>query len=395
MNNSKVVLVSLFYYEINDNIRISNVYKLLKDRGTSVELITTDFNHRYKTKHAFNENSDITFINVPEYKKNLSLKRLYSHIIFAIRLYKYFNNLKYKPSKVYCIVPAVTSGFVCNLFCKKRNIPFIIDIIDLWPESFIILSKYKWILELITLPWSFIARKVYKSADIIFAESEYYAKYAQIYNSKIKAKNVYLGTDINKTKLLISESNLKIEKPSNEIWISYGGNLGNSYDFDILLESFKKLNNIGFTNIKLIFIGDGEYKFNILDYKNKFNLPIEVSGFLTYPDFLKYLSYSDIAINSFKKGTKVAFSYKFNDYISCGLPVLNNLLGETADIIDKYHIGLNFDYNEATLYDRLLYLLRNPENIAEMKKNVLFVAEQVFDKGFLYKEMIDILVNKI
>ncbi len=390
MEHKKIVLISLFFYEKTDNIRISTVYNLLKEKGFEVELITTDFKHRNKTKHTNTEDDpDITYLKVPTYKKNLSIGRLYSHLVFAFRLFNYLQRLSYKPFKLYCIVPTFSSGWACHLFCNKKHIPFFIDIIDLWPESFIILSKYRKLLTLLTYPWKRLAQKVIQSADEIFTGSVDYAEYARHYNKKTKPISIYLGTDRDQFKLKTTLSTLQIEKPIGQTWICYGGVLENSYDFETILQSFNRLIESGFTNIKLIFIGDGQENKVISNYKKIHNLPIEITGYLKYADYLKYLSLSDIAINSFKEGTKVAYSYKFNDYISAGLPVLNNLPGETATLIEQYKLGLNFNYTDSPLYENLLLLLSRPKLLAEMRKNSIFAASHVLAKQVVYQEMMN------
>lgn len=76
---NKVLLVSVFGGGLGNN-RQNNI--LYRQRENTV-LITSDFNHekkRYKTKSEM-ENS--ICLHVPSYMKNLSLKRIYSHIIFA------------------------------------------------------------------------------------------------------------------------------------------------------------------------------------------------------------------------------------------------------------------------------------------------------------------------
>jgi len=158
VKKQKIILVSLFYYEKSDNIRISTIYRLLKEEGAEVELITTGFNHREKRKHDPKQHpSDITFLPVPGYNKNVGFRRPYSHLVFALRLRNYLKKLSYRPSKVYCLVPAVSAGWACNRYCRKNKIPFVVDVIDLWPESFIILSSHKKILRLVTFPWKKIA----------------------------------------------------------------------------------------------------------------------------------------------------------------------------------------------------------------------------------------------
>lgn len=99
-------------------------------------------------------------------------------------------------------------------------------------------------------------------------------------------------------------------------------------------------------------IGDGEKREYIEKLVLENNLNVEITGRLAYKDFLRYLSYCDIAINSFKEGTLVVHSYKFNDYVATGCYVMNNLPGETAEMISKYGIGDNFtkdDFNEKLL----------------------------------------------
>ncbi len=385
----KIKLVSLFVYTgDDDNIRINTVYDLLSQRN-DLELITTDFNHRSKIKHQINNSKrNLRLINVPEYKKNLSLKRFYSHGIFAYKLYKYLKSIKEKPDVIYCIVPTISSGYACALICKKFNIKLAIDVIDLWPESFIAILPFKKIFELITLPWKLLANKVYSYADYLYAESIEYAYIAQKFNIKTKVIPVYLGTDVEKYNDLISKSKISISKPENEIWICYGGGMGNSYDFDVILDAIKEINLMNRFQFKLIFIGGGLKQTHIQEFINKNELPSTITGFLPYQDFLKYLSFCDIALNSFNKNTKVVHSYKFNDYILAGLAIVNNLKGETADLINKYKLGLNFDYKNNLLKDKLVYLLENQSEIAEMKMNSIYVANNVLNTKIIYKEML-------
>ncbi len=99
-----------------------------------------------------------------------------------------------------------------------------------------------------------------------------------------------------------------------------------------------------------------------------------------------------MAINSFKKGTQVAYSYKFNDYITAGVPVLNNVKGEMAALITRYNIGRNFNHSVDSLYGKLDEMLGNPRLFPEMRKKATFVAVTVLDKKIVYREMLDKLM---
>ncbi|MBE0649555.1 MAG: glycosyltransferase family 4 protein [Bacteroidales bacterium] len=394
MENKKIIIISLFFYEVSDNIRISTVYNLLKERNAEVELITTDFNHRTKKKHDTGLHpKDITFLKVPGYKKNLSIGRLFSHFVFALRLSSYLRNLTSKPSKIYCIVPTVSSGWVCSRYCRKKNIPFAADVIDLWPESLIVLSRKKKLLQFLTFPMKWMAQKVYKAADLLYAGSADYAKYAGGFNKKTIAMPVYLGTDVSRFRSLVSSAKAEIHKPEGQKWICFGGMLGNSYDIDIILSGFEKLVRKESPDVKLIFIGDGQERNRIMSFKEQKGLDIEITGFLPYADYLKYLNHADIAINSFKEGTRVAYSYKFNDYVTAGIPIVNNVKGEMAELVEQYNLGRNFRHNADSLADKLYEMLSSPDLLSEMKKNATFVATSVLDKKVVYKEMLDHLMK--
>lgn len=385
----KFFLVSLFVYTgEDDNIRINTVYDLLAEKH-DVTIITTDFNHRTKKKHDITVSKrKIIFIKVPEYRRNIGIKRFLSHGFFAFRLYNFLKQLTDKPDKIYCILPTASSGYACYKYCKENSVPLAVDIIDLWPESFVAIMPYPKIFSILTYPWKKLSIFLYKKADFAFSESYEYARYAERYRSKSPVIPVYLGTDIEKFRILLDKSSISIQKPKNEIWLAYGGGLGNSYDFDIILETLLKLKNDNIENIKFWFVGGGIKQQYIADFVTKHNLNASITGFLTYHDYLKYLSSCDIAINSFNKNTKVVHSYKFNDYLMCGLAILNNLKGETSDIIEKYKIGINFDYGTNNLYKVVRELISNEPLISQMKINSKFVAENVLNKKNIYAEMI-------
>lgn len=107
----------------------------------SVEIVTTSFSHRTKRQREVTEeqlkdiNYKLTMLYEPGYKKNVSLKRFYSHYIMGKSLKKYLE-LRTPPDVIYCAVPSLDVGEAVAKYAKENNIKFIIDIQDLWPEAF-------------------------------------------------------------------------------------------------------------------------------------------------------------------------------------------------------------------------------------------------------------------
>lgn len=385
----KVAIVSAFVDPFNkDNSRVYSIIDMFERNGIEPVLFTTNFDHRKKKFYKLDAKTVITthFVQVKKYKRNLSLNRFISHIIFALRLRKLIKENIDKFDLIYCTTPTTLAPFFLLKLCKQRKSRLILDVIDIWPESFFIFfERYHNLVKFLLYPWYYISKFNYKHSDIVIAGSKDYANYTEKLRSN-KVNPYYLGIDLSKIKSLVLHSSLVITKESNEVWICYAGSLGKSYDFDVIINSFKRIQLI-FSSVKLFFIGGGEEEHRIKEIIIKDKINGYVTGVLEYSDYLKWLSYCDIAINSFKENTKVAHSYKFNDYIGVGCCVLNNLKGETWDFIEEYDIGLNFDYDKNPLYDKLFYLLTNFNMIDVYKKNCISIATTHLNKKNIYDKL--------
>lgn len=391
MKLKKVALVTPFVNPFSySNSRVFSVADVLMKNELLPVIITADFDHNIKKKY-LNPNGDTLYetvlIKVPEYHRNLGILRVISHIVFAFKV-KFFikrNILNYH--FVYCTAPTTLAPFFLSRLCKRHNVTFVLDVIDLWPESYLVFfKKFGLLFKVLSIPWSLIAKSTYRQSSLVVAESKEYARYVSIIR-KDNVEGYYLGVNMKKYEELLKQSTITLPKKKvDEIWIAYGGALNNSYDFEVILTSFLHLQK-QFSNIKLLFIGGGELESNIKDFIAKNNINALVSGIIPYPDYLKWLSNCDIAINSFRKNTVVAHSYKYNDYVASGCCVLNNLKGETWSSVEKYKIGLNFDYENNTLEKCLQKLLSKKELVKQCKANSKYLANNDLSKDYIYASL--------
>lgn len=391
----RCLIISVFGGDIdqNGNSRVSNIIKSLDIHGVEFTYVTTDFVHRTKSyrKKDVTKDNRIVYIHVPSYKKNISIKRLLSHFVFAIKLKRYLLNLQIKPHSIYCTMPTSTSAWVAGRYCKKHKLKYIIDVIDLWPDSLLPLTSLKKLLSTLTLPWKCITISAYKKADVIIGESRKYVSAAAEYNPKVPVYPLYLGVDPAKTEMLIQTSKLKISKPNEELWIAYGGSLGVSYDFKTLVNSVASLN--GKCKYKLLFIGDGVSRPYVETLIKQYKVTAIITGYVPYADMLKYLSLCDIAINIFKKDTKVVHSYKFNDYVATNCLILNSLEGETAELIEKYKVGLNFNFSRNPLENVLQECVKNWDMYKTWKENNKKLVREVLDSKSIYQGIFDLFTK--
>ena len=377
----KTIFVSAFTNICSPNNRTLTIFNQIDGEKM---VVTTDYNHSKKRYYEVGEvaHPNQVCLHVPPYQKNLSLRRIWSHLVFAKKINDYLSSLTKKPDAIYCTMPTSSSAYVCAKFCKKHRIKFVIDVIDLWPDSLLPLVKGKTLIKAMLYPWTYLTRYAYRHADVIMGESVKYAYEAKKYNPDAMVYPVYLGIDMNIIRRVKEENPISLVKPKDEIWIAYAGSLGVSYDFKALLDAVKSIH--GKYNYKLWFIGDGVKHDEIETYINQKGLNAEITGFLDYEHLLGYLGYCDIAVNIFRANTKVVYSYKFNDYVAMDCFVLNSLEGETANMVDKYQIGLNFNFSNQPLSVVLNDTLAHWKEYSLWRVNHQRLIDEKLDKEKIY-----------
>ena len=99
-------------------------------RAHRVELVTSDFDHRAKEtrrERDFALPAKVTLLPEPGYPKNICLRRLFSHWLFARRVRAYLKGRE-KPDAIYCAVPSLSCAYYAARYAEKNRIPFVIDV---------------------------------------------------------------------------------------------------------------------------------------------------------------------------------------------------------------------------------------------------------------------------
>lgn len=366
--------------------------------NNEIELITTNFCHYKKEKRKnikkFTDNLKykVTLINEPGYKKNISLKRIYSHYVLGINLKKYLLKLKYKPDVIYCAVPSLDIAKVATQYAKKNNIKLIIDIQDLWPEAFKMVFKIPVLSDIIFFPMRKKADYIYSNADEIVAVSETYVNRALEVNKKTKnGTSVFLGTDLDIFDKYAKEN--RIYYYDNIIRIVYIGTLGMSYDIKSVIDAIKILNDKGIKNIKFVVMGDGPLKQEFEEYAEEKQIDTEFTGRLEYEKMVGLLCSCDIAVNPIIGTSVASIINKVGDYAAAGIPVINTQNSqEYIDLLVKYHAGLNCKPNNSSdIANKLEYLIINKKELKELGAGNRKLAEELFDRKKTYKKIISLI----
>ncbi|MER2108652.1 MAG: glycosyltransferase family 4 protein [Solibacillus sp.] len=364
---------------------------MLYENGKDVTLFTSNYSHQFKShledldklKRKFK--FKIVYVEELGYDKNVSLKRVFSHISFSRKLKQYYKNHP-QPDLIYCAYPTMSAALVSGKYAEINKIPFIIDVQDTWPESIssaIDINKLH--IKMLMMPFTILANSIYKKANIIIGVSETYAQRAKVKGSKAKEFiTVYIGADL---KVFDSIENIEVVKSEDEIWLSYIGTLSHSYDLETAIKSMSHfLNN---KKLKLMIMGYGP------DYEKLNNLALSLgvlnknvffTGMLEYKEMINRLRKSDIALNAITKNAKQTFTNKLGDYLSAGLPILNSCREkEIVEFIEKEKVGYNYEAENVEDLIRVIHLaLLNLDEFKEMGINSRCIAEEKFDRNKSY-----------
>ncbi|EOU1595698.1 glycosyltransferase family 4 protein [Clostridium perfringens] len=359
-----------------------------------VELVTTDFSHRTKEKRKKNNENlryKLTYVEELGYKKNVSIKRFFSHYIFAKNLRKYLVNRK-KPDVIYCSIPSTDAAYYVTKYAKKNNIKLIIDIQDLWPEAFKMVFNIPIISDIIFYPMNRKANFVYKNADKIIGVSETYVNRALSVNRKVeKGLSVFLGTDLN-----YFDSLIKNDEKYNDFTIVYVGTLGHSYNIKLIIDALEQVKLKYNKNINFLIMGDGPLKNEFQSYSKNKNLQIEFTGRLKYEDMVYRLKKCHLAVNPIVDGSAGSIINKVGDYAAAGLPVINTqTCVEYKELIEKYNLGFSCLNNDIDGIANKIFELYKDENLRKkFGANNRMVAEILFDRGKTYKKIINIIMGE-
>lgn len=390
MVNKSILIVSVFgKVKEESNDRVNNLYDFspFKDK----KIVTTNFSHHNKAKRIGNDIRNVDYIEVPEYSRNLSVKRIFSHWVFAFKLFFYLRAMDNKPDFIYCVLPTPSSGLVAGLYAKKHKIKFVTDVIDVWPDGlFPINSTFKR-LKFLFKPWEFLSKKVYQLSDFICAANRSYASIARKYVQNIPVMHFYLGTSFDKEDYI--DINLPIEKPIDEIWIGYGGNLGHLYDFDLMIESISFAQKHTDKKLRFLLIGGGVLEDELRLKLTQLNsLPFYISGNVSYSQFLSYIEKCDICLNIFKENALISMSYKLYDYFACKSFVMNNLVGDADEIINEFGVGMNV--NKTNFGQQLSQAVLGLEKFNEEKNAKFENLYNLLDRKKIIKKIYQFIQNE-
>ena len=348
------------------NVRTGKFVNDYVKKGYDVIYVTSDFDHMTKKRYCFNEYKNSKQLHVISYKKNLSISRILSHLMFSYKTF--YMLLACKPELVYVEVPNNSLVKSSAKYKKINNAEIIVDVFDMWPESMPVKTKnmiVNWGFDI----WRNFRNKNLKFADQIWIECDYYREL-------LSAQKINLPMETKYLTLENAETSIETKVSEDEIDLCYLGSINNIIDISLIEKIVSELAKNKRTRIHII--GDGERKDEFLDILKKNSIEIIDHGKVYEIDKLQEIfDQCWFGINVLREDLAIGITMKSISYFRGGLPIINTVQGDTSRFVEECNIGINVDRHDVkSCVLRILNITK--DDLACMKNNTRNLFEQKF-----------------
>jgi len=331
-------------------------------------------------------------INVIEFNLAYSnaasfLKRTYLFLLFALRSIWVALRLHY--DIVFATTTPLTAGIPGIVARWLRHKPFVFEVRDLWPE----LPKAMGVITnpVVLALMSVLEWVSYRSAHRLIGLSPGIVE-------GITAR----GVPPERIALVPNGCDLSLFSQPAEPWRPEGvaatdlmavfcGTHGVANGLDAILDAANVLKSCQCITVKIVLIGQGKLKPALMQRAQREGLDnIVFHDPVNKTRLAGLLAATDIGLQTL--ANVPAFYYgtspnKFFDYLSAGLPVLNNYPGWLADLIHKYHCGYAIaPDNPQQFAETLIRACQQKDALKVLGNNGLALAKQQFDRQQLAKQ---------
>lgn len=374
----------------------------LADQGHDVTWWTSDFNHFAKRHHVIDdvvsdsgEGYTLRFVRGRAYRRNLSVARFLNHIEIA-RDFKLQTQTLPSPDIVVCCFPSIELAREAIAFGKRRSVPVIVDVRDLWPDEMTnrLPRGLRRIGSLLLQPLERQVASVMREASALIGVSEAYFAWAMKKSGRAKTSNdcvIPLGYPDSDESASIRHD---VSRPKNGKGLNlfFSGSFNNSVDLACLITAIRQIPN---PELSATLCGDGD-NFNRWRALAAQDPRIKFTGWVQGDEIRRHAMLADVGIICYRLESLVAMPNKLFEYMSFGLPVINSIPGEAAGLIHKEHIGYNYKAGSAQeLRDVILKMIDDSNELSEMATASGLCFERSYSAGAVYQRFSMIISDVI
>ncbi len=324
------------------------IFTASKIHNTSINLIQNNELFKKETVMGI----DYIFVKSSDYKAN-GFDRMWT--LLEVPWYMWKTCLTFeKPDIIYASSPSITVTFMAHLLAKKLQVPFVMEVRDLWPESIVEFKKLS-----VNNPVILFLRKMEKylytkAVRLIFTMEGGLAYIKergwenQVNPSKIRYINNFISIEDYDHDAIAYKLDDEDLLEDNTFKIVYAGSIRPANNIDFLVDIAKIMQKKQPRVVFLVY-GEGNHKLKLEERaKREYIRNIKFKGFVNKQYIPFVLSKANINILNYEPAKIWRYGGSQNklfSYFASGKPILANIkMG--YDLIAKYNAGISVDGND-------------------------------------------------
>ena len=337
--------------------------KELVKRGYSVTIFASSFHYakheemkEYKDRYYLKEQYDginFVWIQTRAYKGN-GVARVLNMLDYMSRVQKVALTCK-KPDIIIGSSVHLFAVYAAYKMAKKFNLPFVMEVRDIWPQTLIDMGISKWHPFVVSL--GVLERFLYKKADKIITNLPYAYKHIECFGVD-KKDIVWIsnGVDTQAFKGLIKEK-------KSSFTVTYTGSISEANVLHTLFNVAKRMDKKYDISFKII--GEGKQKAYFQSFIKENSLSnIQLLPAVSKNEIPKILKNSDVLYVGLKDSPLYRFGISLNkiyDYLASSTPIIIASAAENNPVQDA-KAGLSIaPENEKELEEAILTLYKMDE----------------------------------
>ena len=273
--------------------------------------------------------------------RKTTVRRLLNYVTFALSATLHGLLIEDKFDVIFASSPPLFVGVPALVISGKKQIPYIFDVRDMWPEIAILLGQIRET-SFVTRLAKWLEAKLYSNASRISVVTA--GKMEKLVKAGVCSNKIFVlsnGVDDEFLELpgdLVTRADLGFSP--DDFVIAYAGTIGLAQGVGILLDAADRFKDD--SNIKFLIIGEGVEKQVLVERANTAGLAsVKFLPLQPKHKIPSFLSISDVAFVPLKSDTLTdSIPSKLYECLGVGCPVILAATGDSRDLIRKAGAGM-------------------------------------------------------
>jgi len=336
---------------------------------------------------------EVIVCNVPYSNKFGAIKRYWAFLWFAVLATIAAVRVK-KPNIVFATSTPLTVGIPGYIAAKLKKVPFVFEVRDIWPESFI---QSGWVtgkefsIKIMAKLEAFLYRKAKK---ILLVSKGFKESLLKRGIPSQKLKTIPLGADGSMFNNVRPDYNFidkfGLRDKTVAVFIGAHGK-ANGLDYVVKAAEFSKNR----PDIVYVLIGEGSEKERLKRLAQSDGLEniifVDSIPKEKLQGILAVCQVGLMILKHNKGGYRPVLPNKIFDYMFAGIPSIVNFTGPTLDMLTEDSSGVFADgTNPKELADRLIFFADNREKAEQMGQNARKAALEKYDRKIIANQLMEV-----